>query len=477
MMRNLRLFTQRGFFADVLFLAGGTAVAQALVLLVSPLLTRLYSPEAFGALGVYTCILSVLSVVASLRYEQAIPLPEDEESADKLLALCLSIVLTLSLAVGVCVYWLGSSLESWSGFDGFRFYLWLLPLSLLGAGFYQALSYGATRRRDFAVIGFTRVAQAAGMLTVQAMGGLIKAGTHGLLAGFIASQTLGVSLLLRRSRLTANAFCPRKWKDLGSRYRKFPLITAWDGLLAVLSASAPCVVLAGLFDLKTAGQFSLTMRVLSLPSALIGQALSQVLLPLLATRRVNDLTQRLIERCATSLAVMAYLICTLLALHGPLLFSFFFGPHWSKAGCFARYQTITLFFSLITSPLGVITIVTEKMLAGLIFNLALLALRLAMLSVGAWYGSADLAIVLFSVAGGAVYVVYLGFVLRLVGSSLISWLSLNRDLLLLLLTTFIALCAAKNTLRPGVALVTSALGLSIVGAWFCLRTSPRELNF
>lgn len=62
-------------------LVGGTTGAQLLAVLAAPLLTRLYTPEDFGLLAVYASLLGLIAVIASLRYELAIPLPTDDTEA------------------------------------------------------------------------------------------------------------------------------------------------------------------------------------------------------------------------------------------------------------------------------------------------------------------------------------------------------------------------------------------------------------
>jgi hypothetical protein len=52
-----------------------------------PALARLYTPAEYGVLAVYSSILTMLVVVASLRYEAAIPLLRDESSAGSPLVL------------------------------------------------------------------------------------------------------------------------------------------------------------------------------------------------------------------------------------------------------------------------------------------------------------------------------------------------------------------------------------------------------
>ena len=100
-MRNLlidklglkRIFEGRSSFAsDVLKLAGGTAIAQILSILASPIITRMYGPEAFGLSALFASITGIVAVVACLRYELAIMLPEKDEDAANLLALGLTML-------------------------------------------------------------------------------------------------------------------------------------------------------------------------------------------------------------------------------------------------------------------------------------------------------------------------------------------------------------------------------------------------
>jgi O-antigen/teichoic acid export membrane protein len=54
------------FTTDVLKLVTGTTFAQAVTILASPLLTRLYGPEAFGFLALFTSITSIIGVIACM---------------------------------------------------------------------------------------------------------------------------------------------------------------------------------------------------------------------------------------------------------------------------------------------------------------------------------------------------------------------------------------------------------------------------
>lgn len=135
------LLPSGGFLRNVSVLAGGAALAQGLSILAAPLLSRLYAPEDFGVLGVYASLLAIAGVVASLRYELAIPLPEDDAVAGDVLRLALVTCVLISAVAGLVVLVFGSWLVSVLNAPGLAPYLWLLPLGVLVLGLYQALSY------------------------------------------------------------------------------------------------------------------------------------------------------------------------------------------------------------------------------------------------------------------------------------------------------------------------------------------------
>ena len=80
-----KLFPKSDFVKNVITLVTGTALAQAIPLAVSPILTRIYSPEDFGILALFLGISSVFSVVVTGRYEFAITLPLKDEDARPIL--------------------------------------------------------------------------------------------------------------------------------------------------------------------------------------------------------------------------------------------------------------------------------------------------------------------------------------------------------------------------------------------------------
>ena len=75
------------FVRNVAVLMSGSVVAQILVVAAAPILTRLYSPEAFGVLGLFVAGSQTLIVAASWNYAGAIVLAKDAKDAANIMVL------------------------------------------------------------------------------------------------------------------------------------------------------------------------------------------------------------------------------------------------------------------------------------------------------------------------------------------------------------------------------------------------------
>ena len=125
--RGVNFLHSKPFFRNVTVLAGGTAFAQILTILASPLISRLYSPDELGMFAVYVSIYSVIVSVASWRYEVAIPLPEADKIAANLLILCTGILISSSVITGIVLWLFGEFIVSVLNAESLEPYLWLLP--------------------------------------------------------------------------------------------------------------------------------------------------------------------------------------------------------------------------------------------------------------------------------------------------------------------------------------------------------------
>lgn len=451
-----------GFARHVVTLASGTAIAQLMLVLATPLLTRLYTPADYGTLAVYSSTLTVLLVLASLRYESAIPLPEDEDVAGSVLALTLLVLAGMVVAVGLLVWLVGDAFVARANVEQLRPYLWLLPVGLLGAGTYQALSYWAIRRRAFSRIARTKLSQGAGQVVAQLGLGVLKLGAPGLLIGDVIGRVAGgggLALLASRDRPFARVTRASLAAAAG-RYRRFPLLTTWSGLLNVGSLQLPSIMFAASFGAAAAGLYALSYKMLVLPTMLVAQAVAQVFLARAsALAREPEQLRRLTERTALALFGCGLPVFGLVGLAGPQLFGMVMGHQWEQAGRYAQALAPWFVVWLVSNPLAGLLSVREWQGSALAFTLGEFTLRFGALIIGTRRGSPMLAVGLLSASGVVISLASIARDLHAGHSSIVRLLDPAARLLALAAVCLLPAAAALYGGSGRLAIVAAGLAL------------------
>jgi len=414
----------KGSFAgDVLKLVSGTTFAQALGVLLSPLLTRLYSPESFGVLALFTSITGIISVVACLRYELAIMLPERDEEAANLLAVSLLSVVAIA-ALSLLIVSLGRPLLlGLLRAPALGPYLWLVPLMVFFAGAFGALNYWNSRTKHFGRLSVVRVLSAVSTYTVNLGVGYAGHATGGTLIGaaVLGSALSALELGRRIWRDDKGLFRGAvRWHEMTEgmkRYRNFPLYDMWSGLLNTVSTQLPTLLLSAFFSQTVVGFYALGYRILSLPMSLVGSAIGQVFFQRASVAKADGTLTQVVESTLRRLMALAAFPFMLLAVIGPDAFAFVFGQRWLEAGFYVRILAPWLFFVFLGSPISTLYCVLERQRIGMLFNIALIITRAASLVGGGLLGDSRVALGLFALSGAALWAWFCLYLVSVCGLS------------------------------------------------------------
>lgn len=236
----------------------GTVIAQLIPLLISPILTRIYSPEDFGAYAIYFSLLMILSVASTGKYEMAIVLPKEDSDAKKLLQLSLIIAagvafLSLLLLIATVILFQKNSYEITQ-----YSVLLLLPISIFLVGSSQALHYYYNRRGDYKNLAGGRIARSIGYSFAAILAGLIKSSGISLAIGDIVGYISNNIFLIKREKKSTSLMWPVGLKGLQSvarRYSNFPKYLIVSGFFEKAAAHSPILLLTKLFHLTAAGRY------------------------------------------------------------------------------------------------------------------------------------------------------------------------------------------------------------------------------
>lgn len=163
----LKQFMSNEFNKNVLKLMTGATIAQAIPVAISPILTRLYTPEDFGVLTIFIALTAIFGSIVNARYELAIVLPEKEEDSINLVALSILIAIFISSLLLVAILLFKNSIILLLGNDQIGLWLYFVPLTVLFIGIFNSLNYLNTRLKMFGVIAKVKVVKSVSLAIVQ----------------------------------------------------------------------------------------------------------------------------------------------------------------------------------------------------------------------------------------------------------------------------------------------------------------------
>ncbi|ENM3901156.1 oligosaccharide flippase family protein, partial [Vibrio cholerae] len=250
----------KSFSKNVLTLMTGTGIAQAIPIAIIPILTRIFSPEDFGLLALYAACVSILGVVATGRYEIAIMLPKDDEDARLLLQLSMLVALFFSFLISIPISIWNAQIARFLGNEDIAVWLYLIPVSVLFTGIYQALTYWNNRQKKFINTAVSRVNQSLFQGFAQTSLGFLQV-SGGLICGQFVGIVSGSIYLLKKDRNYKSLIRKSKINSIqkqGIKYHKFPTYGVWGALCDAGAVQMPVILLTKFYSNSVTGMFSLT---------------------------------------------------------------------------------------------------------------------------------------------------------------------------------------------------------------------------
>ncbi len=392
----------------------GTVLGQGLVVLISPILSRLYGPADFAVLQVFTGVVSVMAVLVTLRLELAIPLAKDDKEARSVFGAGLAATLIGSIVLGLAGWLTAPLWAHGQTLDALRAVFWIVPPTGAAIAAFQLVSAQLIRGERYRDLAVRNASQGVGTAAAQLGFGLLGMQHLGLLLGTGLGRLFGLASMRPRKRTQSPDKQPVEKLAVGdltaavSRFRRFPLVTTWSALLNNLSRYAAFPLFAVTFGVLSTGSLAFTTRLLALPVTVIGQAVAQVYLGRgAATQRTNpkDLP-RLTWYATGRLALLGIVPTLVVILAGPWLFGVVFGQTWVRAGDYARILALAFLAQFVTTPATHVFNIVERQGLALIADSVRLVLVLGGPLLVWQLGGSDLAGVMAYAA--AIFVSYLG---------------------------------------------------------------------
>jgi lipopolysaccharide exporter len=460
------------FISNVIKLVSGTTLAQVITILTAPIISRLFAPEAFGVLNIFTSLVTILTVVICLRYEFAIVLPEDDEDAANLVGLSVLIAFGISVLSSLFLLTLGRPFLDLIKAPNLYPFLWLIPFYLFIQGIFQALNYWNTRTRHYGRLSIARVSASITTSALPIFLAVIgQATAASMVFSYVAGTLVFASVLGYQVLKESGAFFYRfiqrnRILENLKRYRKFPLVDSWGSFINNLSWQLPSLMLLYFFSETVVGYYSLSSRLILLPLTLLGNSVAQVFYQRSAELRSNPANlARSVQLVFHRLAAIGLYPAVILGVAGPQLFAIVFGANWVEAGRYAQILSPWMFILFISAPLGNLFATLERQELSLAVNSVILATRFAALAIGGLTHNIYLTLAIWSISG---VLVYGGLALWLLKLTQVPWSAAFKSLLqsgMYACLPALLMLAVITFLSPN-ALWTLILTLVTAGAYY-----------
>lgn len=412
MVVGVKMLLKNEFVRNVFSLFTWNALGQAITLVSIPILTRIYTPEEFGAVALFISIINVFSIAANGRYDMAIVLPKRDGQAFHLLVASILIALFFSLVSIFVVFIFFDRLTGLFKADIYKRIIWLLPLCIFLVGSHQGLNYWFNRKRSFKMIGMNKIIQNASQTGIRLGRELFTNGNWGLVIGFLVGEILAWSSMV--FQLFKREFWRFKHLSLKTaikstkEYINFPLYLMPMGILNALSVNMLVFALSVISSSTFVGHYERSWRVISFPLSLISTSFGSVFYEKM-NRTVNRRRFYLYSYFGNLL--LALLILFPIAFWGEAIFSFVLGSDWAVAGQIAKIILPLTIFNFATQCVSTIFSVIKKNQILLIWQIVYLALAVGWIAFSKEF---DLYFLLkvYSLGGAFMYILlaYIGFV-------------------------------------------------------------------
>jgi O-antigen/teichoic acid export membrane protein len=196
--------------------------------------------------------------------------------------------------------------------------------------------------------------------------------------------------------------------QLAREYRDFPQYSATMNVMNACSLGLPVLLLTHFYGTPAAGAYAFGIRSIQTPMSLVTGALRQVLFQ--RASEIHNEGGRLLPvflKVTAGMFALTLLPSLVFVVWAPQIFAWLFGPEWLQAGEFARSLTLWLLFGFCNLPSVLFARIIRIQGKMFVFDLYVLAGRAAALIVGGIYLPATYTILLFSLFGALMNVVYI----------------------------------------------------------------------
>lgn len=344
------------FIGDSFLMILSSSIAQVILIITTPIITRLYSPTEFGEFTIFSNIAMILIPIINARYDLLIVNTKNDRSANILSQISFLISL-LILLILIPIFAISAWLYPNFILD-FIFIIIMLFLVSLTNIFTNYLN----KERKYKVLSLINVFRAGSMALLQIIFGLLALGSLGLIIGFSLSYIAGITLGYKTFKKHFNIVRDKEETKALFLENKNQLVYSTPSiLLNSLSFSVVVFFIGILYTNTEVGIYGMAIRVLGIPVTIISLGLSKIFM-----QQANDYYieygnfRNLLLKFSSILVIVSIILYVPLYLFSEELVNILLGHSWVDAITVIKIVIPLFVIRLIVSTVSLSVIVLQK---------------------------------------------------------------------------------------------------------------------
>ena len=362
----LKIDNLSGYFKDTIILTGGVIFAQAVPVLVYPILARLYSPASFGVLSTLTSIVGILSIVATLKYETSILITKSKRLAAEFTIAIQFVALLIIAVFSLFLVLFPNLLPSLLNAPQIKNWLWVCPISAYGLVLFNSFNEWCVRNAYFKSLAINKMINGGTIQVGKLVFSFGAFNSFGLIIGDLLGHVVtGVSCVWRALKMDKESFMHPSilhMKYLLRRYVDCPKYVLPGQLLNKFGWELPVFFTMAFFSAEELGYYSMAMAILVLPASVISRSVRDTF-----RKKANDIylktgnCARFYKKIFLYMSGLSILFFSVLWIIAPQLFSIILGEEWIKSGYYSQLLTPMVAINFITDVGTGMYYIREKM--------------------------------------------------------------------------------------------------------------------
>jgi O-antigen/teichoic acid export membrane protein len=376
------------FLKNTSKLLTGNAIGQIVGIIAIPIITRLYSVEVYGAFSAILAISIILSTLSTLSLHLAILIPKSDVEAKKILYLSFGFMTVFCMILTSILLVFSSDILTALGMASVKWMIYTIPILVLLQSSYLILTYWGVRHKSFGMVSSSKITEGVTDRSIAIIAGM---------AGYVSSQSLIFARLLsnivsifylmplfRKSTETTKTVQKEiiSYKSTILKYRFYLQYNAPSMLLISSMMQLPVIMLAAYFSPVSAGLYAIANRVVNIPVAALGSAISQTYTQKIAVDISNNNLKKVqvdTDNFFTLLFSFMLIPFSVLSVVGESLFIILLGDKWADAGVLASFLSYLAMTTLLVQGFGGLFDVMNQQKTRLIYHSCNFIVRIGVL--------------------------------------------------------------------------------------------------